>query len=608
MGWLLSLLIGVITGLVTMVAAFATADMAVRWYNISSFEGGAGYFVIAMAALGLFGGFVIGTVVSRIVASRVRSATEATGARVGGFVALGISLASSLAVVVIIGTVARLQADVPPTLNGQELLLAVEIRWPEGQTPPALDASGEWSLRLGSSVRRTMRASVSGPLWREDARLEDGRWVVPGAVELFTSRGDRVLDVLPEHTLTNGFLVPLPARPDAEFLEWSDWLPHARDDEPALPDGFRYRFRVVPRGSPVRVEIVGPFEVATVASGFNEVTSGGPARVWAASATFRITHNDQPVSVDSHEGFVAVAAVGGGAPALLVQASGDDAPSACYFVSAKLDALQVAPLGTCEGPLQAPPLTSDNAVFIRARDWNAPAGRIDRVTFATPGLYLFDGSVVDTRTLTSRTFSTDGQSDLIARIPPLGVSPDEASFIRLESAEGSTEGHVLAVTVPGAGERYRLPIDKGRMRYATIDQIDPAWVMHHFEWQRAAAGGGYRLVERKAFTPIAWRGTLTNDYSGYREYRVAPATAGLRPALIDFLVAEFQAERMPVEEGAYAHTVRVQGATIHISYAERERHVGVWMDRGTDSQLVATIAERFDAALATGRYDHLFGS
>jgi len=32
------------------------------------------------------------------------------------------------------------------------------------------------------------------------------------------------------------------------------------------------------------------------------------------------------------------------------------------------------------------------------------------------------------------------------------------------------------------------------------------------------------------------------------------------------------------------------------------------MDRGTDPALVATIAERFDAALATRRYDHLFGS
>ncbi len=604
MGWLLSLFIGVITGLVTMVAAFVTADMAVRWHNVSSFEGEAGFAVIGLAALGLFGGFVVGTVASRIVASRLTWAKEASGIKAAR--ALGVGLTSSLAIVGGMGVTARVLADVPPTLDGQELLLAAEIRWPEGQTPPELNETGEWSLRLGSSVRRTRRASVTGPLWREDARVEDGRWVVPGAVELFTGRGERVLDVLPDNTITNGFIVPLPGRPGAEFREWSEWLPRARDGEPALPDGFRYRFRVVPRNAPVRTETVGPLEIATVASGFSEVTAGGPAKIWAASATFRITQRGQPVTVESHTEFSAVALLRGVAPALLVQAGGDDAPGACYFVSVNQDAVQVAPIGTCEGSLQARPLTSDNTVFTRARDRHAPAGRIDRVSFATPGLYLFDGKVVDTRTLTSRTFSTDDQSNLIARIPPVGVSPDNESFVRLESTD-STEQHVLAVTVVGTGERYRLPIDKARMRYATIDQINPAWVLHHFAWERGATGTD-RLVERATFAPIAWHGTLTDDYTGYREYRVAPATAGLRPALIDFLVAEFQAERVPAEPDAYAHRVLIKGATVNVSFDERERHVGVWMDRGVDSQLVATIAERFDAALATGRYDRLFGS
>ncbi len=475
MGWLLSIFSGVITGLITMVAAFVTADMAVRWHNVSSFEGEAGFAVIGLAAVGLFGSFVIGIVASRIVAARPKLANGAIGIRERGIRALGIAVATSLGVVAVVGITTRQLADVPPTLDGQELLLAEEIRWPPGQTPAALNASDEWSLRLGSSARRTMRASVTGPLWREDARLEDERWIVPGAVELFTSRGERILDVLPDNTIKNGFIVPLPVRPGAEFLKWSDWLPHARDGEPALPDGFRYRFRVVPRNTPVRTETVGPFEIATVASGFNQVTSGGPAKMWAARATFRITHREQPVTAESHTEFSAVALLGVVTPALLVQAGADDVPGACYFVSANQDAVQVAPIGTCEGSLQAQPLTSDNAAaFTRARDRDAPVGRIDRVSFATPCLHLLDGRVIDTRTLSSRTFSTDGQSNLITRISPLGISPDEASFIRLESADTSSEGHVLAVTVLGAAERYRLRLDKARMRYATMDQIDPA--------------------------------------------------------------------------------------------------------------------------------------
>jgi len=31
------------------------------------------------------------------------------------------------------------------------------------------------------------------------------------------------------------------------------------------------------------------------------------------------------------------------------------------------------------------------------------------------------------------------------------------------------------------------------------------------------------------------------------------------------------------------------------------------MDRGKDSRLVLKIAERFDSALATGKYDEMFG-
>jgi len=598
----MSLLIGVLTALVTMVVAGYVAGLAVGWYRISSFEGGSGYFVVGMAFLGLAGGFIIGMVVSRVVAAR---------ANPGFGKALGLALGTSLGIVLAVGTIARLQADVPPMLDGQELLLAVEIRWPDGQTPAESNASsdgrtpGAWSLVLSSSSGRTVRASRSGPLWREDARLEDGRWVVPGAVELFTSRGERILDVQPDGLIENGFIVPLPGRPGQEHLEWSDWLPHARDGEAPLPDGFRYRFRAVPRDQPIRTEAFGPFEIATVASGFNEVTTSGTAKAWAAEATFVIRHQGQPVAIE-HGTVGAVAALGGPVPALLVQAGSRDVGAACHVLSTDQGQLRIERVGDCAGPLKAAPLTSDNEAFTRARDSNLPAGRFDRGSFATPGLYLFDDVVLDTRTLTTRAVSADGQSRLIARIPPLGVSHDEASFVRLEFAEDSNEDLALAVTVNGTGERYRLTIDKTRMRYADFDQIDPAWVLHHFAWQRTA-GGADRLVERTGVTPLPYRGTLTLDSTGYREYRVAPAKEGLRAALVAFLVAEFRAEPLEAAEGAFAHTVRFGGATVSVSYDASGRHVGIWMDRATDSTLVATIAERFDAALKTGRYDDLFG-
>ncbi len=75
------------------------------------------------------------------------------------------------------------------------------------------------------------------------------------------------------------------------------------------------------------------------------------------------------------------------------------------------------------------------------------------------------------------------------------------------------------------------------MRYATINQIDPAWVLHHFAWECGTTGSD-RLVARVTFTPLAWRSTLTDEHIEYREYWVSPATAGLRS--LTFLSRSFR--------------------------------------------------------------------
>jgi hypothetical protein len=113
-------------------------------------------------------------------------------------------------------------------------------------------------------------------------------------------------------------------------------------------------------------------------------------------------------------------------------------------------------------------------------------------------------------------------------------------------------------------------------------------------------------VARQAFKPLPWHGDLTLDRSGYREYRLGPAAEGLRGALIDFIVAQFQGERLPAEPDAYSQEVRIGTVKVNVSFDAREGQVSVWADRGTDSQVVADIAARFDAELATFRLDHLF--
>lgn len=596
MGWLASIAVGVATAIATLLAAGYVANLAAGWYRVSSFEGASGYFVVGLALLGLIGGMIVGIVTARVVAA---------GAQPGFLRALAIALAVSLGTVGVVGGVARLGADVGPTSGGEALSLVVELRWPAGVEPPPTD-SGEWFLRLGALSGRTMRTSRTGPLWRTDARVEAGHWIVPGAVTLFTSRGKRVIDVVPQGVIPAGFMVPVPARPGPGEFEWSAWLP--RDSA----DGITWRYRVVPESRPVRTETFGPFQIATLVHSLGEMTSANQSPRWTADAEFLIHHRGQALVIEHRDssGAVrqldrvsAVAAIESPAPALMVQVGQRQGHGNCYLVVSEPERVRVEPAGPCSSHrMLIAPLTSDTTVFRRALEERLPEGRFDRVSFTGSRYYLLSENILDSETLTLRPWTGSDGQNVIERIPPVGVAPDGQSFVRLEWGE-SPEELALAVTRLD-GESYGLPIDQARMRLAEVEQIDPAWVLHHFEWRRIS-DDTYRLVERDKFTPLPRRGTLTIDH-GYREYRISPALPGLRTALVDFLVETMGAERLPAEEGAFAQEVRIDGATVNLGFSERDGHVGVWMDRGVDSRLVATIAQRFDAALATHRYDHLF--
>ncbi len=73
MGWLRSFVVACITGILSLFASGYVADLAVSWYQISSFEGGSGYFVVFMALVGGAAGFVVGLITSRAVAARPKT-------------------------------------------------------------------------------------------------------------------------------------------------------------------------------------------------------------------------------------------------------------------------------------------------------------------------------------------------------------------------------------------------------------------------------------------------------------------------------------------------------------------------------------------------------
>jgi hypothetical protein len=605
MTWLASSVVALVTAVLGLLLGGWVASLAVSWYRVSSFEGGSGYFVVAFALLGFVLGLIVGLVMSRAVA----------GAFELGFWRTLLASSFSIAVMAgIVGGIARAVADVAPTLDGETLLLAVEIRWPaSAKESPATDTTPR-RLRLYSVSNHTARNSRDGALWMEDARREDGRWIVPGAVAVYTSRGDRTIAIEPAPEGAKGFLVPLPAHPTRAQLAWSDWFPRSRDGTP-LPDDFTMRFKVLPSNRPVRTQTFGPWEIATVADGFYDYESTGGLRVLAASARFFIRHHGNPVPIDGTSDYgdslrvrfdraEAVALLPGAPDALLVRAATDLDTGPVYLLVSKGDHVRVELVSQGLPLATVPPITNDAMRFHRARHSDVPPGTVDRTTFAEPGLYYFHDALLATQPAAVQRFTTSTDVTLDPNVRPLGIAPDGRTFVRLGFAEDGVE-RVLVTTDAGTGATTSVPIDAVRARLGAVDALDPLWLSHYYEWQRDE-DGTYRLAPREDVTPLPYRGTLTTSSGEYREYHVEPAGEAMYQALISFLKQEMGATRTAADEAATGYRVQVEGKGVNVIHDESAHRVGIYMDRGSDSRLVVKIGERFDAALSTGKYDALF--
>jgi hypothetical protein len=421
-------------------------------------------------------------------------------------------------------------------------------------------------------------------------------------VPIFTSRGGRLLDFGADGQSIAGFVVPLPRYPWQAQRQWSEWLPTAGSGEALRAHEFTYRFKVVRQSEPVRTEKIGPFEVDTVATYYYYVSADSRL---AGSATFRVRHNGQPIPGISEMQTVAV--VAGARPALFVTAADPVDGTPCVLLVDDGGRLRVERVRGCGTPPTERLLTSDPARFKAAKALERLPGWVDRGLFAHPGLFQLDAAILDTRDLTSTQvlFPADARPDL--GVPPLDLSPDERNFVWL--VQGSDEDPRLGVTNRISGESYVLPIDRARMRYNTAASLDPAWIRHHFLWQRDAQGGDV-LIERPNLVPLPYRGELTLAKPGeYQAYTLRPGGEPLRTAMVGVLVRDFGGERLPDEAGGYLQRVLLDGHRLAVSVVDSPPYVNVSMDGpASDPQVISAIGARLDAALADGRFDALFAA
>ena len=432
-----------------------------------------------------------------------------------------------------------------------------------------------------------------------------GSGSLAAAVEIFTSRGKRLLEVNLGTSPSVGFLVPLPAYPRKTQESWSEWMPRQFPPTTPIADLVTYRFRVQRKSQPMHVETFGNFKIVTFARCFEIVTftrcfsdtwEYGKPRV-VSDDRFNISYrgkavqfSDAPVESprvwcliklpDTTKSLLALVAEVEGSHALYLLHDLGDQLALESVVADAGDAASLISLAPID--VREPPNLSEN-----------------RRQIVSDGLYFVGSNTIfDTRTLKVHRYSPIENTD-IGDFRPLMLSPDERSFVRFTFAH-DTQAPMLTVTDFVADRSCSLPIDRQRMRYVKIEQIDRAWAEHHFKWERDAAGVD-QLVARTEFSLLPFRGELGPEGDKHSAYYLYGSNEAISSVLENVLIDKFAAQRQPPVEYQVDQRFRVGSASVKVFASSDIASVST-----EDSTLMNQIAEALNAELATYKHDGLF--
>lgn len=245
MSWFFTILIGLLTAVAGGAAGLFIGSICVRWYRISSFEGGAGYYVLFIGIAGVAVGFFTGIIASRVVASWPdANFLRGFGASMGSVVVLGL----------VILAICRLFADLPPEMDGQSIELEVQIRCARGYKPTP-SGKPQWdqfaSIYLPYNSRRERMAELNF----EQMTESDGRWTISSVIPIVTRTSDKFLRVRFDEQRDLLFPLPLRSNPKRSDLEWTDWKIQSWDANKPKPGpdelfSYRSRVRIIPPPPP----------------------------------------------------------------------------------------------------------------------------------------------------------------------------------------------------------------------------------------------------------------------------------------------------------------------------------------------------------------------
>jgi hypothetical protein len=204
---------------------------------------------------------------------------------------------------------------------------------------------------------------------------------------------------------------------------------------------------------------------------------------------------------------------------------------------------------------------------------------------------------------------------------------DQGDRVRVETIDGCTAADCRETHHVGSGTLSRSEGPRAAFRLAGSGHVRDARPLPDQQH-----GAGYAdasaLDDRHpkapssgfdaATAPTRWRsarltmlphaGEFTPAKPGqYHSDTIRPGREALRTAVVNILLGETGAERLPDELNGYHQRVRIDGRLLSITIVDSEPDVYVAMESGKEEpELMTRIASRLDAAFATGKYDAAF--
>ncbi len=238
MTWLLSLVHAALGAAAGFFGMAGIASLWVRWFRVSTGQSNAGYYVFFLAIAGGMVGAIAGLVASRFAVE----GSNSNFVRGLGYVAATAAVALSITL-----AVSWLLADLPPTIDGRQLLIEVEIRTPP-VTPLVEKAGFEPGVSLFNDKRKTYGFNTG---LGSSVRVEGDRRVVTTRVELGSSAATRWLYVAWSEGCQFDVKLQLPGKPTKAQFEWGEWQtetvisPSNGWEKPGVDLNFAVRYRVV---------------------------------------------------------------------------------------------------------------------------------------------------------------------------------------------------------------------------------------------------------------------------------------------------------------------------------------------------------------------------